>query len=85
MNPILGIMGTHVQVEAFPAVASLQDMLQDASSLYKREVALWTLGQVVESTGCVVEPYKKYPQLLEILLNFLKTEQALTIRREVRI
>ncbi len=62
---------------------TLQEMLQDASSLNKREVALWTLGQVVESTGCVVEPYEKYPQLLEVLLNFLKTEQALSIRREV--
>ena len=38
---------------------------------------------MVESTGCVVEPYKKYPALLDVLLNFLKTEQALSIRREV--
>ena len=45
-------------------------------------MALWTLGQLIESTGYVVEPYKKYPHLLEILLNFLKTEQALNIRRE---
>ena len=48
------------------------------------QVALWTLGQLVESTGYVVEPYKKYPQLLEVLLHFLKTEQALSIRREVK-
>ena len=47
-------------------------------------MALWTLGQLIESTGYVVEPYQKYPALLEVLLNFLKTEQALTIRREVR-
>ena len=46
------------------------------------QVALWTLGQLVESTGYVVEPYKKYPQLLDVLLNFLKTEQAHSIRRE---
>lgn len=59
------------------------EMLQDASLLQKRETALWTLGQLVESTGCVVEPYHKYPQLLEILLTFLKMEQAPTIRREV--
>ncbi|XP_057312523.1 serine/threonine-protein kinase mTOR-like [Hydractinia symbiolongicarpus] len=58
------------------------DMLQDASSLAKREVALWTLGQLVESTGYVVEPYKKYPNLLEVLLNFLKTEQSPGIRKE---
>ena len=31
----------------------------------------------------VVEPYRKYPNLLEVLLNFLKTEQAIGIRREV--
>lgn len=62
----------------------LQEMLQDGTSLSKREIALWTLGQVVESTGCVVEPYRKYPQLLDILLNFLKTEEALSIRREAR-
>jgi len=49
------------------------------------QVALWTLAQLIESTGYVVEPYKKYPKLLEVLLDFLKTEQAPGIRREVRI
>ncbi|GFN76929.1 mechanistic target of rapamycin (serine/threonine kinase) [Plakobranchus ocellatus] len=59
------------------------EMLQDSSSLQKREVALWTLGQLVESTGSVVTPYTMYPNLLEVLLNFLKTEQSISIRREV--
>ena len=40
------------------------------------------MGQLVESTGYVVEPYVKYPTLLEVLLNFLKTEQNPKIRRE---
>lgn len=35
------------------------------------------------STGYVVEPYRKYPTLLEVLLNFLKTEQNQGTRREV--
>lgn len=47
-------------------------------------MALWTLGQLVASTGYVVEPYRKYPTLLEVLLNFLKTEQNQGTRREVR-
>lgn len=47
------------------------------------QVALWTLGQLVASTGYVVEPYRKYPTLLEVLLNFLKTEQNQGTRREV--
>ncbi len=29
----------------------IMDMLQDSSSLAKREVALWTSGQLVENTG----------------------------------
>ncbi|XP_065891468.1 serine/threonine-protein kinase mTOR-like isoform X2 [Dysidea avara] len=58
------------------------EMLQDASSLGKREVAIWTLGQLVENTGCVIEPYNKHLNLLEVLLNLLKTEQVLSIRRE---
>ena len=33
----------------------------------------------------VVEPYKKYPSLLEVLLNFLKNEQSPGIRKEVHI
>ena len=62
----------------------IMDMLQDSSSLQKREVALCTLGHLVESTGIVVEPYSRYPTLLDVLLNFLKTEQSHSIRREVR-
>ncbi|XP_029434781.1 serine/threonine-protein kinase mTOR isoform X2 [Rhinatrema bivittatum] len=65
--------------ELFPII---MDMLQDFSLLAKRQVALWTLGQLVASTGYVVEPYRKYPTLLEVLLNFLKTEQNQGIRRE---
>lgn len=52
-------------------------------SLMSFQVALWTLAQLIESTGYVVDPYKKYPKLLEVLLEFLKTEQAPGIRREV--
>jgi FKBP12-rapamycin complex-associated protein len=58
----------------------LLDKLTDASSSQKREVALWTLAQLVENTGCVTEPYVRYPNFLETLLNFLRTEQRGTIR-----
>ena len=55
------------------------------ASFTQLQVSLWTLGQLIESTGYVVEPYKKYPKLLEVLLEFLKTEQSTGIRREVWI
>ena len=31
----------------------------------------------------VIEPYYEYPDLLDVLFNFLKTEQTQAIRREV--
>lgn len=57
--------------------------LHSPCELLSIQVALWTLGQLVASTGYVVEPYRKYPTLLEVLLNFLKTEQNQGTRREV--
>ena len=50
--------------------------MDDASSSQKREVSLWTLAQLVESTGAVVTPYSRYPTLLDTLLKFLSTEQS---------
>ncbi|CAH1772250.1 unnamed protein product [Owenia fusiformis] len=89
VNSVLAAIGEQAQVSGVEMkkwmddlMPIILDMLQDSSSMQKREVALWTLGQLVESTGYVVEPYKKYPTLLEVLLNFLKTEQAVGIRRE---
>ncbi|CAI2178216.1 17365_t:CDS:10 [Funneliformis geosporum] len=58
------------------------DALQDQSSTVKRDAALKTLGQLTSNTGFVIEPYQKYPQLLSILINILKTEQSTSIRRE---
>lgn len=38
--------------------------------------------QILGATGRCVTPYYKYPFLIDILINFLKTEQQRTIRRE---
>jgi FKBP12-rapamycin complex-associated protein len=58
------------------------ETLQDQSSSTKREAALKTLGQLASSTGYVIDPYLKYPNLLGILINILKTEQLPSIRQE---
>lgn len=57
------------------------ETLQDQSSPTKREAALQTLGQVAGSLGWTIDPYVKYPSLLTILINILKTEQSQDIRR----
>lgn len=58
----------------------LLDMLGDGGTQEKRGVALWVLGKLVEGLGYVVQPYEKYPTLLETLLGFLKTEQQPLVR-----
>ena len=59
------------------------DTLQDQSSVSKRAIALKTLGLLAKNTGYVIEPFVKYPHLMDLLLNLLKTEQAKVIRSEV--
>lgn len=64
----------------------LLEMLSDLGNPDKRGVALWTLGQIVSATGRVVTPYHKYPHLIDILINFLKTETRKSIRlRTIRV
>ncbi|XP_053611167.1 serine/threonine-protein kinase mTOR isoform X2 [Plodia interpunctella] len=60
----------------------LLELLSDASATDKRSVALWAFGQLISATGHVVTPYTEYPNLMDVLLNFLKTEQQPKDRRE---
>uniref|UniRef100_A0A224XHF0 Serine/threonine-protein kinase TOR n=1 Tax=Panstrongylus lignarius TaxID=156445 RepID=A0A224XHF0_9HEMI len=62
--------------------STLLELMGDISSPEKRGVSLWALGQIVGATGFVVEPYSRYPTLLDTLINFLKTEQQPAFRRE---
>lgn len=59
------------------------DALLDGAAVTKREVAVATLGQVVQSTGYVITPYNDYPQLLGLLLKLLNGDLAWSTRREV--
>lgn len=66
-----------------PQLTSIQiEILSDPNQLEKRSVALWSFGQVVSATGHVVSPYMEYPHLMDLLLNFLKTEQQTRERSE---
>lgn len=58
------------------------EMLNDQSSMLKRDAALKTLGQVVSNTSEVITPYLKHPQLLGILFRLLRTETSQAIRLE---
>ncbi|KAJ3290058.1 phosphatidylinositol kinase- protein kinase tor1 [Borealophlyctis nickersoniae] len=60
----------------------IMETLQDQSSATKREAALHSIGQLASNTGWVIEPYLKYPNLLDLLITILKTEQSPGIRKE---
>ncbi|KAI9341262.1 armadillo-type protein [Zopfochytrium polystomum] len=65
--------------EIFPIII---ETLQDQSSATKRESALKSFGQITSSTGEAITPYFKYPNLLNMLITILKSEQSVTMRQE---
>ncbi|KAF2871907.1 armadillo-type protein [Massariosphaeria phaeospora] len=58
------------------------DFMQDLSSDSKRFAALKALGQLATHSGYVMEPYRDYPELMNILMNIVKTEPEGELRRE---
>ena len=58
------------------------DALQDLSSQSKRDSALRTLGRLASNSGYVIQPYLDYPDLLDLLVNIIKTEQQGSLRKE---
>ncbi|KAL7227449.1 hypothetical protein ACSBR1_022325 [Camellia fascicularis] len=59
------------------------EALLDGAAATKREVAVVTLGQVVQSTGYVITPDNEYQLLLGLLLKLLNGELAWSTRQEV--
>lgn len=75
--------GANALNEWHPEIMSIQlEILSDPNQLEKRSIALWSFGQVIGATGHVVTPYMEYPNLMDMLLNLLKTEQQARDRRE---
>ncbi|PSN67313.1 ARM repeat-containing protein [Corynespora cassiicola Philippines] len=58
------------------------EFMQDLSSDSKRFAALRALGQLATNAGYVIEPYRDYPELMNILMNIVKTEPEGELRRE---
>jgi FKBP12-rapamycin complex-associated protein len=58
------------------------DFMQDLGSDQKRFAALRALGQLATNAGYVMEPYRDYPELMNILMNIVKAEPEGDLRRE---
>jgi FKBP12-rapamycin complex-associated protein len=58
------------------------DTLQDPSQAGKRDAALFTLGQMCSNTGYVIDPLLEHPQLLDIMAKILKSDGAMSVKRD---
>lgn len=58
------------------------ETLQDQSSSVKRDTSLRTLGELASNSGYVIQPYLDFPNLFELFIGILKSEQAAPTRRE---
>lgn len=47
------------------------------------KAALQTFGRLCQNMGYVVDPYRDYPGLLDILLRLLKSEMNPSMRRSI--
>jgi FKBP12-rapamycin complex-associated protein len=77
------VNGAEVMAHVSDLMPLIIDTLQDLSSSSKREVALRTLGQLAESAGYVIDPYLKYPKLLDAIVSQIQSERTPGIRKEV--
>ena len=81
---VLSTVGSAQVVVKQDAIFPLMiEAIQDLSSTTKRRVATSTLALMVQRTGTVIEPYKRYPDLLGVLLKGLQVEQVPVIRLEL--
>ncbi|KHJ89515.1 hypothetical protein OESDEN_10659 [Oesophagostomum dentatum] len=62
------IGGAEIVRNIDPLFQKLTQLINDSSSLQRREAALRTIGRIARSTAYVVDPYKDYPNLLDDLL-----------------
>ena len=82
----IGDLSTVGGTELLPFIPQLMPIilsaLQDLSSLSKRSSALRALGQLASNSGYVIKPYLDHPELLDLLVNIIKTEQQGALRKE---
>jgi FKBP12-rapamycin complex-associated protein len=71
-----------MKLEIFDFVKFLIESIQDSYHSQLNKTAIWALGQIIENTGYVIEPYKKYPNLLQTLLTILQKENSKQTRHD---
>ncbi|KAJ3423742.1 serine/threonine-protein kinase mtor [Anaeramoeba flamelloides] len=77
------IGGEDMKIYVYRILPILIEIFQDSSFPIRRQTSLKTLGQLIQSTGFVVEPYNLILNLLPTLLNIYKSEKNWSIQRPI--
>ncbi|CAD8184910.1 unnamed protein product [Paramecium octaurelia] len=56
--------------------------MQDKSSTLKREAAVKSLNLIIKNTGFVVLPYYRFPNLMDVIFQLIRTETIPEMRQE---
>ena len=77
------VSGREIGAYLAKLLPKILEFIKDTQSAKKRVVGLWTLSNLIFSSGRVVQPCIDYPELMDILLDLVKTEVSIPVRREV--
>ncbi len=82
----IGLLARESDPEAFHKFSSiipfLIESIQDLKNKNLKQISLSAFGKIIANTGYVIEPYRKHPNLFNILVDFLQTETNVIYRRE---
>jgi hypothetical protein len=82
----IGLLASESDPEAFHKFSSiipfLIESIQDLNNRNQKQISLWAFGKIIANTGYVIEPYRKHPNLFNILVDFLQNETNVISRRE---
>ena len=85
---VMGVLAQRVSTCFRPYVAEVLPLVVEAITDPRTEpkhmpMAVQCLGQIVGSTGYVIEPYRRFPKLLPALLRVLDTEAGVGLHAKI--
>lgn len=82
LGELTTVGGAEMQAYIPQLMPIILNALQDLASSDKREAAMRALGSLAVNSSYVIDPYLQYPELLNILINIIKSESHDDLRMD---
>ena len=76
------VAGESIKPYLSDIVPLIIETFQDQSNSFKRNAALKAFSQISSASGYVIDPLLDYPNLLNVLINILKSDSTQNVKRE---